>query len=202
MPDATPKPDRTWLYVGLVFIGFWIMYLGFFAPGKRRPLENAEVNLPAEYNWTLEDLKEQPVRFARFKGKTVFLNIWATWCGPCVGEMPSIARLAANPQLKGKNIEFVCVSTDDAADTVVRFLRDKNWPMTVLRAQDLPPVYQTEGIPATFVISPAGRIVAAEVGAADWDRPETVSFLEKTAASGPEPGVASAPASPSGDGGG
>ncbi len=200
MADTKPRLDRTWLIIALVFLGFWVVYLTFFAPRNRRPLEDAGIDLPADYNWKLEDLSEQPVQFSRFKGKTVFLNIWATWCGPCVGEMPSIARLAENPRLKGKNIEFVCVSTDDSTDTVVRFVRDKNWPMTVLRAQSLPPVFLTEAIPATYIITPGGRIVAAEVGANDWDRTDVVAFLEKAAATKPEPVDESvkSPASPGG----
>jgi thiol-disulfide isomerase/thioredoxin len=184
------KPDRSWLIVALVFVGFWIVYLAFFAPGNRPPsLDGSRTNEPAEYGWTLEDLNGQPVRFTRFEGKAVFLNIWATWCRPCVGEMPSIAKLAANPRFKGKNIEFVCVSVDDSAETVRHYVAKdkKNWPMTVLHAQSLPRVFQTEGIPATFVISPDGRIVAAEVGASDWDRPEVVSFLEKTAGAAKQP---------------
>ena len=117
MSDSKPRPDRSWLYIALAFLGFWIVYLAFFAPGRRQPLQGSGIDLPAEYNWNLQDLNEQPVKFSRFKGKTVFLNIWATWCGPCVGEMPSIARLAGNPRLKAKNIEFVCVSTDDSVET-------------------------------------------------------------------------------------
>jgi thiol-disulfide isomerase/thioredoxin len=184
MTDTTKSPQRTWLYVALVFIVFWIAYLSFFAPRNRRPLEGSGIDQPAEYNWALEDLEGQQVSFARFQGKAVFLNIWATWCGPCVREMPSIARLAARDTFKDKNIAFVCVSVDDASETVRQFVRDKNWPMTVLRANKstLPPVFQTEGIPATFVISPAGRIVAAEVGSSDWDQSDVVAFLEKTAA--------------------
>ena len=199
MANTKPRPDRSWLIIALVFLGFWVVYLIFFLPGKRRPLEGPRIDLPADYNWKLEDLSEQPVQFSRFKGKTVFLNIWATWCPPCVGEMPSIARLAENPRLKGKNIEFVCVSTDDSTDTVVRFVRDKNWPMTVLRAQSLPPVFHTEAIPATYIITPGGRIVAAEVGANDWDNADVVAFLEK-AATKPEPAGESvkSPASPGG----
>ncbi len=199
MADTKPRPDRSWLIIALVFLGFWVVYLTFFAPGNRRPLESSGIDQPADYNWKLEDLREQPVPFSRFKGKTVFLNIWATWCGPCVGEMPSIARLAENSRLKGKNIEFVCVSTDDSTDTVVRFVRDKNWPMTVLRAQSLPPVFHTEAIPATYIITPGGRIVAAEVGANDWDRTDVVAFLEK-AATKPKPAGESvkSPASPGG----
>ena len=200
MADTKPRPDRIWVIIALVFLGFWVVYLIFFFPGNRRPLEGSGIDLPADYNWKLEDLSEQPVPFSRFKGKTVFLNIWATWCPPCVGEMPSIARLAENPRLKGKNIEFVCVSTDDSTDTVVRFVRDKNWPMTVLRAQLLPPVFLTEAIPATYIITPGGRIVAAEVGANDWDRTDVVAFLEKAAATKPEPVDESvkSPASPGG----
>ena len=182
MTDTTASPQRTWLYVALVFIGFWIVYLSFFAPRRRQPLEGLGIDQPAAYNWTLEDLDEQQVSFSRFQGKAVFLNVWATWCPPCVGEMPSIARLAANNDFKDKNIAFVCVSVDDATETVRLFVRDKNWPMTILHASARPPVFQTEGIPATFVISPDGRIVAAEVGSSDWDQPDVVAFLEKTAA--------------------
>jgi len=200
MADTKPGPDRSWLIIALVFLGFWVVYLTFFAPGNRKPLENSAIDRPAEYNWKLEDLGEQPVQFSRFKGKTVFLNIWATWCPPCVREMPSIARLAENPRLKGKNIEFVCVATDDSTATVVRFLRDKSWPMTVLRSQSLPPVFQTEAIPATYIITPGGRIVAAEVGANDWDNAEVVAFLEKTAAAKPDPAAETAQ-SPVGPGG-
>src|SRR5271166_6835064 len=201
MTDTTTSPQRTWLYIGLVFIGFWIVYLWFFAPRNRRPLEGSGIDQPAAYNWTLEDLDEQQMPFSQLQGKAVFLNIWATWCGPCVREMPSIARLAENPRLKGKNIEFVCVSTDDSTDKVVRFVRDKNWPMTVLRAQSLPPVFSPEppAIPATYIITPGGRIVAAEVGANDWDNADVVAFLEK-AATKPEPAGESvkSPASPGG----
>ena len=59
--------------------------------------------------------------------------------------------------------------------------------MTVLRAQSLPPVFHTEAIPATYIITPGGRIVAAEVGANDWDKADVVAFLEKAAATKSEP---------------
>ena len=84
------------------------------------------------------DLDDRPVHFSKFKGKPLFLNIWATWCGPCVQEMPSIARLAENPRLKGKGIQFVCISTDESSAAVRRFIDGKNWSMTFLRADRLP----------------------------------------------------------------
>ena len=138
---------------------------------------------PAAFDWTVLDLDDQPVPFARFKGKPVFLNFWATWCGPCVREMPSIDSLAKDTRLAGKSIEFVCVSTDDNSAVVRQFLKGKNFGMTFLRVRDgkVPPVFLTEGIPATFLIDPNGRIAATEIGSADWHTTEVVEFLAKLA---------------------
>jgi thiol-disulfide isomerase/thioredoxin len=199
-----PESNQTWWLLGFGFLAFWIVYLMFFAPGPRSPLEDARVDQPAEFHWDLRDLNGQAVSFSRFKGKTVFLNIWATWCGPCISEMPSIARLADNPRLRDDDIAFVCVSVDDAPGPVKQFVSGKNWSMTVLHAgANLPPVYQTEGIPATFIINPEGRIKLAEVGSSDWDAPEVVSLLEEIAGStkrdaAGEPPPATKPAVPAG----
>lgn len=193
MTDApSPQPSRLWLYVALGFIGFWGLYLIFLGPSanERVPQLQSPGNLTADYSWAVADLDGNPVTFDRFKGKAVFLNIWATWCPPCVGELPSIARLAANPALK--DVAFICAATDETRDDVKRFVerQGKEWTMTVLHATDLPPVFVTEGIPATFLIAPDGRIVSAEIGAADWDDPKVVDFLKNLASTakpaGPE----------------
>jgi thiol-disulfide isomerase/thioredoxin len=178
---SRPSRDWTWLYVAGAFIAIWVCYLTFFGPRPPRLLENSGSGQPAAYDWSLLDLEDRPISFSRFKGKPVFLNIWATWCGPCVGEMPSIAELARDPRLAGKDIQFVCVSTDDSSATVKRFLEGKEWTMTFLRAEDLPPVFQTQGIPATFVIATDGKIMASEIGAAQWHERHVVEFLEKLA---------------------
>lgn len=162
----------------------WVVLLYFVGPKLRRSgsFGDQNVRYPASYEWTLYDLENQPVQFNKFKGKTIFLNIWATWCPPCIAEMPSIARLAENPRLKDKGIEFICVATDESASDVSRYLRGKNWGMTVLRAESMPEAYLSEGIPATYAISPEGLVVGAVVGSSDWDTPEVVEFLEKLAA--------------------
>ena len=188
MTKPTGKPERIWLLIALAFIVFWVLYLVLLGPrASVESLENSGMRLPAEFDWTVLDLNDEPVRFSRFKGKTVFLNIWATWCGPCVHEMPSIARLAEEPRLRGKGIEFVCVSTDDSSDVVRRFLKGRSWGMTFLRAENLPAVFSTDGIPATFIIAPDGRIAAAQVGSSQWDTPQVVALLEKIANAPPLP---------------
>jgi thiol-disulfide isomerase/thioredoxin len=148
-------------------------------------LENSGTSEPANFDWSPLDLLDHPVPFSKFKGKMLFLNIWATWCPPCVAEMPSIARLANDPRLRGKNIEFVCISTDESAAVVRSYLEGKNWPMTFLRTDKLPSAYYAEGIPATFLITADGRIAASQVGAMDWSQSAVAAFIAKLAESPP-----------------
>ena len=187
MSPAPSHPARTWLVIALVLVLgvlLRLLYLKLGGPGGSSngpQLAGSGLAAPADYAWKLHDLDGRPVEFAKFKGTPVFLNIWATWCPPCVRELPSIARLAADPKLEG--VAIVCVATDDSPETVKQFVKDRNWPakMTVLHSSDLPPVFTTEGIPATFLIDRDGHIVASEVGAADWSGPEVVSTLQKLA---------------------
>jgi thiol-disulfide isomerase/thioredoxin len=187
MTETHSRPNLTWLYVAVGFALVWMICLKYFLPSRPNDLENSGMSEPADYNWTLTDLDGQAVSFAKFKGKTVFLNIWATWCPPCVREMPSIAKLARDPRLQGKNVEFVCVSTDVSGETVRQFLAGRDWTMTILRANSTPPVFSSEGIPATFLISPDGRIAATKVGALDWNEPGVVTFVEKLASTPARP---------------
>jgi thiol-disulfide isomerase/thioredoxin len=185
MSEPVSKPNRIWWYVAAGAVVLWVLYLNLLLPGPRKPLENSGMSTPANYDWSLVDLQDQPVPFSKFKGKTVFLNFWATWCPPCVREMPSIDKLAKNPRLRGKNIEFVCASTDDSTETVRQYVVGKNWPMTILRASKIPSVFYSEGIPATCLIAPDGRIAAFQVGAADWSESRVVELLEKLSAQAP-----------------
>jgi thiol-disulfide isomerase/thioredoxin len=194
MEQKDKKPHRVWVKAGVGFAVFWVVYLAVLAPRPRPLLENTGMSQPAEYDWTLLDRNDRPVSFAQFRGKPVFLNIWATFCDPCITELPSIARVAANPRLAGKGLQFVCVSTDESSQAVRRFLEGRSWSMTFLRAEKLPGVFLTDGLPATFVIAADGRIAAFEAGGADWDLPEVVQFLEKVAAVRPSETPAVRPA--------
>ncbi len=184
-PEAESTPSRDgkppWLLIAGVFLAFWVVYLIVAGPRPVDDIDGPEPGTPVDYNWTLQDLDGGEVQFDRFRDKPLFVNVWATWCPPCVAEMPSIARLASVEDLKGK-VEFICISTDDSINAVRTFLRGKNWPMTVLRATSLPSVFLTEGIPATFLVAPDGRIAYMRDGGAEWDSPEVVRKLRERAA--------------------
>lgn len=186
MDAPREKRGPNWLIILGGLLVLWLVLLRFLGPGGPSDFNVSEHKVPADYNWTVYDLDGQPLSFSEYEGKAVFLNIWATWCGPCVREMPSIARLADSPRLKGKNIEFVCVSVDDSIDAPRRFVVGKEWPMTVLHATSLPQMFLTDGIPATFILSPDGHLVSTTLGGREWDAENVISELEKLVAIPPK----------------
>jgi len=174
--NIKPRGDRTWLWVVLVFVVFWIFYLARFGPRNQGGSASSE-RKTADYAWKVEDLAGSPVTLERYRGKPLFLNLWATWCRPCVAEMPSISRLATNPRLK--DVAVVCVSLDDDLEPVRKFVQEKKLNVTVFRSNGtIPDVFNTDAIPATFLIAPDGKIVEREIGATDWDKPAVVEKLE------------------------
>jgi len=172
--------------VGAILTAGWCLLLYYFlpvGPGQGELLvplmQRPATPTLAPYEWTLEGLDGRPVSFETFRGKTVFLNLWATWCPPCRKEMPSIVSLARNPNLS--NVEFVCVSIDDSLDSVRKYVGDKNWPMTFLHAEGVPDrlMREGDGLPTTFVIGPDGRVRVKEVGSAQWDDSTVVEYLKE-----------------------
>lgn len=159
---------RLWIMMGLAFCSTFLLIRNY---GHR------EVGGKADYSWSVRSLDGETVMLSKYAGKPIFLNVWATWCGPCLGEMPSIGRLAANPKLK--EVAFLCVATDETPEAIQEYVKSKNPPMTILHADRIPKVFKTDGIPATFIIAPNGRIVRAEVGANEWDSDDVVRLLEE-----------------------
>ncbi|HWE37430.1 MAG TPA: TlpA disulfide reductase family protein [Isosphaeraceae bacterium] len=175
------RPSRVlWWVLGAALVVAWVVMAGRMAPRGAGDLPKPTLQGfgEAAYAWSLRDENGKPVDFGGYRGKVVFLNVWATWCGPCREELPAIANLARNPRLKG--VAFLCVAGDEPA-AVRRFRAGpgKGMPMTFLVADGLPAPFATDAIPATFVITHDGRIVVAQVGAAQWDDPDVVDRLAK-----------------------
>jgi thiol-disulfide isomerase/thioredoxin len=129
----------------------------------------------ADRGWTFHTLDGTPATLADFKGRVVVLNFWATWCGPCVAEMPSLDRL--HKALAADAVTFVLVSNEDAP-TIRAFLAKKTFSLTSYRSQASPPgLFASDSIPTTFIVAPDGRIIVRHVGMARWDDPATVTFI-------------------------
>ena len=130
-------------------------------------------------DFTLPGLDGKMVSLADQKGKVVFLNIWATWCPPCVDEMPSMEKL--HQQLKDEDFEILAVSIDkQGAEAVLPFMKKHNLSFTALIDAEgsLKYEYQTTGVPETFIIDRNGIIVEKVIGPRNWATPDAISYFQ------------------------
>jgi len=135
------------------------------------------------YNFTIKDLKGNTINAEELKGKVVFLNLWATWCGPCRVEMPSIEALY-NSVEKDK-VVFVMLSLDTPQNfnKVGKYVEDKEFTFPVYVVdKGLTEQLQVPSIPTTFIVGKDGMIKRKEVGAANYDTPKFKQFLSSLAA--------------------
>ena len=122
----------------------------------------------------------QPTTFARYRGQVVLLNVWATWCQPCRVEMPSMERL--HEAFAGTDFRIVAVSIDkEGPEVVEKFVQELGLSFDVLHDQtgDIQRIYQTTGVPESFVIDRNGVIIKKVIGAAEWDGPVTATLLRR-----------------------
>lgn len=152
---------------------------GLLATGILRPdtdIDPEEV-VPAQFNFTIIDEAGNRIPFQEFQGKTIFLNFWATWCPPCIAEMPNIQKLYED---LGDNEElaFILLSLDEDPDKAKAFIERKefDFPIYFLSGRR-PGVYNSTAIPTTYVISPEGAIVLEKKGMSNYNTQDFKDFL-------------------------
>lgn len=143
-------------------------------------VEIVEDDINFNYDFQIKDLNGNKLDFAQFKNKVVFLNLWATWCGPCRAEMPTIQKLYEKME-DDPNVVFVMLSIDKDKDLpkVIKYLKDKEYTFKGY----MPSGYLTEqlnvpSIPTTFVISKEGKIITKEVGTTNFNTSRFYKFLK------------------------
>lgn len=142
------------------------------------PSETAETKRVTleDYSWNLKELHAGDVNFSRSKGKVAIVNFWATWCPPCVAEMPSFQKLY---DTYGDKVDFYFV-TSEKPEKVVGFMAKNGYSLPVfLQNYEAPKQLQSNALPTTYVISKTGEIVIDEEGAADWNSKKTRALLEQ-----------------------
>lgn len=138
-------------------------------------LDEEEQLILSDYNWKLSNSEGQVLDFKDVEGKVVIVNFWATWCPPCVAEIPSLQELYAD---YGDKIEFVFVAHDER-EKVKNFLNKKEYNFPVyFEKSSSPDVLSVESIPTTFIIDKKGKIVVKKKGAANWNSTTTRELLE------------------------
>ncbi|WP_167856770.1 TlpA family protein disulfide reductase [Hymenobacter aquaticus] len=135
------------------------------------------------HNLTLLDNSGREVQLSAFRGKVVFVNLWASWCPPCVAEMPGIHALYK--KLDPQKVAFVMISLDQNPDKARKLLTRQGYTFPVyFPTATLPAPFDSNSIPSTVILGPDGQVAARHEGMADYDTPEFKAALEKLAAPG------------------
>jgi peroxiredoxin len=131
-------------------------------------------------NFTLENLDGKEVSLLQFRGKYLLINFWATWCGPCKIEMPSLEKLYQ--QFKSDNFDMLGISNDMFGGRVVRpYIKAEKITFQMLLDQRMivSRQYGIVSLPTTILIDPKGIIIGVLQGAEDWSDPETLQYFKK-----------------------
>jgi thiol-disulfide isomerase/thioredoxin len=127
------------------------------------------------------DAEDKPLAISAFKGRGIVLNFWATWCAPCVKEMPDLDRLHA--LLKKEGIDVLAVSVDrNALRLAKKFYKIneiRHMPVLIDKNRKVLRRLSIRGLPTTVLINPEGMEVGRIVGAIEWNSPENVAFLRR-----------------------
>jgi cytochrome c biogenesis protein CcmG/thiol:disulfide interchange protein DsbE len=129
-------------------------------------------------DFTVQD-SDRKVSLDQFRGQVLVLNFWATWCPPCVEELPSLMTL--QERLRGRGVTVLGVSIDVDDDAYHRFLKVHNINFLTVRDPDekVAHMYGTSGWPETYIIDRQGVMRRKFVGPVDWNSPEVIQFLSR-----------------------
>jgi cytochrome c biogenesis protein CcmG, thiol:disulfide interchange protein DsbE len=164
------------------FAGAVALILNFIIPflflsgcysGSRPPRVGA-----AAPDFTVRD-SDRTVRLSQLRGQVVVLNFWATWCPPCVEELPSLVLM--QQRMKSKGVTVLAVSVDADESNYRRFLKDHDVNLLSVRDPDQKSsgLYGTFKFPETYIVDRNGVVRRKFIGAVDWTEPEVIDFLGK-----------------------
>lgn len=125
----------------------------------------------------LTSLKGEPIDMTQYKGKTVFVNFWATWCKPCIEEMPTIRN--TKNSLKDEGIEFLFAS-DETPEQIESFEAEHHYGFNFVKADNMEDL-NIVGLPTTFIFDKNGEKIFSEIGYRKWDDKTNIALLLKIA---------------------
>ncbi len=169
--------------------GRWIVTAALAAYAALAPVAASEL-LPwpggATPALALKDLDGRVVRLADFRGRPVLVHFWATWCAPCIEELPSLQRLA--DRLAPQGLEILAVNERENVARILPFAERLGLTLRIVRDHDgsARDAWGVRVFPSTFVVGPDGHIALAAIGAVDWDDNAVESRLRALLTGGSE----------------
>ena len=128
--------------------------------------------------FTFNDQSGKELSLSQLRGKVVLVNFWATWCPPCLDEMPSMQQLQR--RMANKPFEMLALSVDNSWEPVNRFMKDNGFTLPVYADFDkrISTLYGTLMWPETYIVDKKGKIAYKVVGPKDWTSSEVLKFLD------------------------
>ena len=184
------KNNKRWWSILLDFL-FLVLILAMLIPDARKslsafvvrhtmfsPRESAKTIFLEDEDWrmSLMSYSGEMVELSEMKGKPVFVNYWATWCPPCIAEMPSLQNLYDRYK---DEVNFVFISNEDP-EVVKKFMEGRAYDLPLYTVVGRVPVaFETSTLPTTILIGSGGRIVLYKTGAARWDSKKVFSMMDE-----------------------
>lgn len=196
MTDKKKNTKKSWIQNGIFIliaiilyatglhtevIGFaqrGILATGFMNPDVEEITDHKTTSefIKADLNLKLVDKNGEITSLKSLKGNVIFLNFWATWCPPCIAEMPSIQKLHAE---MGNDIAIVLLSFDDDFEKAKAFDKRKEYNLPIYApASNLPSTFTSSALPTTYIIDKKGNIVLTHKGMADYNTTKFKDFLK------------------------
>jgi thiol-disulfide isomerase/thioredoxin len=121
----------------------------------------------------LTELDGKAIDLYQYEGKTIFINFWATWCGPCIQEMPSIQK--AKSSLKDENIVFLFASNEEV-EAIEAFKKKQSYDFHYVRVENLEQL-NIMALPTTYIFNPNKKLVFSEMGYRKWDSKNNINLI-------------------------
>lgn len=133
---------------------------------------------PPAIDFNLEKLGGGKVKLSDYSGKVIIVNFWATWCGPCRIEMPSMQTLY--DQIKGSDVIMLAVDSLEPGEVVDSFIQEFKYTFPILLDTDGAATsnYSIQAFPTTYIIDRSGHVIAGKAGAHDWANPAVKKGLD------------------------
>ncbi len=179
--DVRRKVGASWkeavlLLIFIVLIAFVAVYFITREKGQEVKIIGVADKAP---EFSLPAVDGKPISLSGYRGKVVMVHFWATWCPPCVEEMPTLETLYR--ALRGKDFEVLAISADeDGAGAVTAFMRKNRLSLPVLfdPGGTVASSYGTFKLPETYIVDREGVVRYKELGARDWSAPESAAIVK------------------------
>ena len=178
------------IFGGLYITGLHTEVLGFLQRGvlatglmdpdldKSADLAVNDTNSKADFSMSLINSKGEKVAMEDLRGKVIFMNLWATWCPPCVAEMPGINKLYKD--VDKDKVAFIMLSLDQDFQKAIDFNEKKGYDFEIYRPNGaIPQMYNSQSIPTTYVIDANGNLVLTHMGMGDYNTKDFKEFLKE-----------------------